>query len=95
MLLLILLLLSVELIFSLQNWAINSHICRNNKLSILKLTTAVAISTKEETISPAIKFYQTISNPGKPPLVFIPGLDGTGDYSTDSLHNLTKEYDVW
>ena len=95
MLLPILLLLSLESIFSFQNYALKSHIFRNDKVT-LGATTSAVVNTKEESIvSSTMKFYQTIANPGKPPLVFIPGLDGTGDYSTESLHNLTKEYDVW
>ena len=94
MLLPILLLLSLELVFSFQNYALKSHIFFNNK-HILRSTTSAVITSNQDSTSSTIKFYQTISNPGKSPLVFIPGLDGTGDYSTESLHNLTKEYDVW
>lgn len=31
----------------------------------------------------------------KPPLLYLPGLDGSGNYSTQSLLNLTRDYDVW
>ena len=31
----------------------------------------------------------------KKPLLYLPGLDGSGNYSTLSLLNLTKEYNVW
>lgn len=95
MLLPILLLLSLESIFSFQNYALKSHIFFNNKLTVRATTSSALITSNQDSTSSTIKFYQTISNLGKPPLVFIPGLDGTGDYSTESLHNLTKEYDVW
>lgn len=42
-----------------------------------------------------VTFYQDLQSVGKPPLLFLPGLDGTGNYSTESLLNLTYYYDVW
>jgi hypothetical protein len=34
-------------------------------------------------------------NLGKKPLLYCPGVDGSGNYSSLSLQNLTKDYNVW
>ena len=66
-------------------------------------TTATTTSTIENDIGTAttsirqgsITFYQETQSVGKPPLLYLPGLDGKGAYSSTSLQNLTNHFDVW
>jgi pimeloyl-ACP methyl ester carboxylesterase len=43
-----------------------------------------------------LSFWQEdVCGTGKPPCVYFPGLDGTGNFSADALSNLRKDYDLW
>jgi len=69
---------------------------------LLQATTTTSTSIESETEGTttsirqgSIVFYQETQSAGKPPLLYLPGLDGKGAYSSTSLQNLTNHFDVW
>eukprot|EP01035_Chromulina_nebulosa_P020813 gene20813-26981_t len=57
----------------------------------------VALKTTNDAINPRqVSSDNTETNDQKKPvLIFLPGLDGVGSYSFDTIQNLTSEYDLW
>lgn len=39
--------------------------------------------------------YEDLESMRKHTIVYVPGLDGVGDYSLPSIRNLSVAYDVW
>lgn len=88
-------------VYGLLSWAFSLRkfpsgvISKSRKVTVTStLTTDIDIESSSIRKG-SLTFYQEIRTVGKPPLLYLPGLDGQGVYSTESLKNLTKYFDVW
>lgn len=59
-------------------------------------TTAINEIPIAKSTSTKIRFIRTNETSAhKPPLLYVPGLDGVGNYSAENFANLTENFDVW